>query len=161
MPKITLENGIELTISQESYDAFVKAVKKSTNYNDIAEELFLGNQSFFINDRGEIAKYVVNTEHCTRPNLAKTKEQLESILAFNMWLNVAEFLNERWKPNWKDANQYKHYPRYYVNEDKIVADYWTIQIVTSGPWFKSANLVKRSIEILGVETCKKALGVYV
>ena len=55
MPTITLDNGTEVHISQESYDALAKAVQpKELTYEDVAYSLFVNKKSFYAGTGGRI-----------------------------------------------------------------------------------------------------------
>lgn len=90
-------------------------------------------------------------------HLAKHSSQLEQILALNKLMNVAEYLNEGWKPDWKDPLKSKWYILWDNCSSKFEIGYRNSYI--SGPvYFKTPDLALQAIEILGEEV-KLALGV--
>jgi hypothetical protein len=40
----------------------------------------------------------------------KKKKHIKAVIAFTKLIIIAEVLNDGWKPNWKESNQYKWYP---------------------------------------------------
>lgn len=122
---------------------------KQLTYEEICEKLFQPNGGYHICGNGEIV-----SSFCTDPNTinATSKHQLECILAKNKLANVAMYLNDGWKPSCfifgyficvcntkleiRDRDDYK------FNNNVI---------------FKTKELAKQAIEILGEETVKLAL----
>lgn len=92
------------------------------------------------------------------PNAAPTEHQLQKLLAINKLMNVAHYLNDGWKPNWKDETQRKYYIYYDINDKAFVIDHNT-HFNYGVVYFKSIEIAEQAIEILGDETIKLALGV--
>ena len=82
-----------------------------------------------------------------------SKKQAERLLAINKLMNVAKYLNAGWNPIWKDNSSYKYYINYIPYRGGINIAYST---VTTGDivYFKTEELAKQAIEILGEETLK-------
>jgi hypothetical protein len=73
-------------------------------------------------------------------------------------MNVAYYLNDGWEPDWDDPTQFKFFIYCNTSDKTLVIDhntYFNCGVV----YFKSIELAKRAIEILGEETIKLALGV--
>lgn len=45
----------------------------------------------------------------------------EAIVAHAKLIIIAEALNDGWKPNWKNSNEYKYYPWFYMNSGSGLA----------------------------------------
>jgi len=114
---------------------------KTSSYDEIAKELF------------KVRSLSLN--NIERENVISTsKEQLESILALNKLCNVAKYLNEGWLPDFADGKTNKW--RIYINYGKLETS--NNQTVSEGTvYFKSSDLARKAIEILGEEEIKKAL----
>lgn len=117
---------------------------------------------YYINDYGTI-KETYDPEKIidfcdTDPNNAPTKHQLERLLALNKLMNVAHYLNDGWKPDWKDETQRKYYIYYDINDKAFVIDHNT-HFNYGVVYFKSIEIAEQAIEILGDETIKLALGI--
>ena len=122
-------------------------------YEDVARELFKDKETFFIENNGYILK-----SHCTETHLdtnnCTSKKQCEKLLAINKLLNVARFLNgEDWKPDFNRGT-----PKYQIGlvEDALVI----ISVATnnsSSAYFRTEELAKQAIQILGEDVTRVAL----
>lgn len=163
MPTIKLQDGTEVIISQESYDALAKAVQpKELTYEDVAYSLFVNKKSFYPGARGIIASsfYDRKVQGVTDPDNAPTEQQVKQLLAINMLHNVAYYLNEGWVPDWSDTKQKK----YSMIRDEEMN---SIEIVINvsihhvgGVYFKSEELAQRAIAILGEKSIKECFGIF-
>ena len=130
---------------------------KQLTYSDICRKLFVGYGWFFTDAEGGI-HHTLGGDTYSCANNSATKHQLECILAKNQLANVAKYLNGDWKP-W---------------HDKSIASIVVLMETKTGVspceiingscasdcgsiWFKSKDLARQAIEILGEETVKLAL----
>jgi len=91
-------------------------------------------------------------------NAATSKHQLECILAKNKLANVSRYLNGDWKPGKTNSGHFDTYVLFSTpNKDYI--GYTKIEDCAhnSNVLFKSGELARQAIEILGEETVKLAL----
>lgn len=115
---------------------------------------------YYTNGYGEVCKHETAAKFCfPEPNNAPTREQLEWLMALNKLRNTAVVLNDGWKPDWNDASTSK-FVIYYEYTDKILDVYHSSQVQFSSVYFKTAGLARKAIELLGEETIKTTLGVY-
>ena len=130
--------------------------KKKLTYKDVAKKLFRDTEiHYYITTDGETDTTDNNiiTRYCK--NNATSRKQLKKLLAINMLMNVAKYLNDGWRPNWNDSYEYK----YYIYCDRK----GTLRICSSASsrstniYFKSDKFAEQAIEILGEETVKLAL----
>lgn len=78
-------------------------------------------------------------------------------MAINKLMNVAEYLNDGWKPDWTNGSE-----KWYLLWQGHIKKLDTIglsHIQYPGPVFKTKQLALKAIEILGEEEVKLALGV--
>lgn len=68
-------------------------------------------------------------------------------------MNVAKYLNGNWQPDW---NNYKE-PKYYICISESLGEYIIYCDNISFVYFKTEELAKQAIDILGKETIKLAL----
>ena len=94
----------------------------------------------------------------TKANNATSEKQLQRLLAINKLMNVAEYLNEGWKPDWKDTNKSKWFISWDNRRNKFELGYRSAYI-DGIAYFKTPYLALQAIEILGEEEVKLALGV--
>ncbi len=82
--------------------------------------------------------------------------QAKKLLAINKLMNVAKYLNDGWQPDWNDVNDYKWFI-YFSNDYKTLNTDCVHSMQQHFIYFKSDELAKQAIEILGEETIKLAL----
>lgn len=78
----------------------------------------------------------------------------EKLRAINRLLNVAKYLNGDWKPDFSGIGKQKFY--IFINEGKLDITANTF-CIDSCCYFKTKELAKQAIEILGKDTIKLAL----
>lgn len=155
--KITVPEGYEIDKENSTFEC-IKFKKKRLTYEDVAEKLFSDRISYFIGDGAVIDSYIPYTDDKTHlANQATSKKQLQRLLAINKLMNVAEYLNEGWKPNWtKGSNKWYLLWQSHSQKFDIIG---LSHIQYPGPVFKTRDLALQAIEILGEEEVKLALGV--
>ena len=78
----------------------------------------------------------------------------QKCITFRKLLEVANYLNGDWKPDWDDTSQHK-YLIVYNNRKKVFeinASYW---VSVNGVYFSSEENALKAIEIIGEEELKK------
>ena len=152
--KIQVPEGYEIDRENSTFEC-IKFKPKTLTYEDIALSLFKGKTAYYLDGDGALLKTQLYNyaDGINDPNNAPTKQQWEKLLALNKLINVAKYLNEGWQPDFTDY-QNKYYIYYFGNKPSISC----IQNTNFGiPYFKSHELAKQAIEILGEETIKLAL----
>ena len=125
---------------------------KQLTYEDVCKKLF-NNGYYYTDCSGFIDSCKIGM--CYTPNSALTKHQLECILAKNKLATVAKYLNDGWKPLHDNTivlliETKTGVLAYEVINGSCASDCGSI-------WFKSKDLARQAIEILGEETVKLAL----
>ena len=154
--KIVIPEGYEVDEKNSTFEKIVfKKVEEKLTYEKIADKLFQYKKHYYIDCDGGIIGTSMGWSY---PNVAPTKYQLERLLALNKLMNVAYYLNDGWEPNWNDGGQEKFYIYYNsaVKTFNVSANFYYNSGVT---YFKSKEIAKQAIEILGEETIKLALGI--
>lgn len=156
--KITVSEGYEIDRENSTFEC-IRFKKKKLTYDDVAKALFRLKTTFFINDRGIIRRSDQMIGCVTDANNGVTEKQLEQVLAINKLLNVAEYLNDGWKPDFRNMSDQKFRLVYDDREDKlkVVSNRRT---TVGHAYFRTEELAKQAIEILGETEVKKALGVF-
>lgn len=154
--KITPPEGYIIDEENSTFEKIVfKKVEEKLNYEKIAEKLFQYEKHYYIAGDGGIMGTSIGWS-C--PNTASTKHQLERLLALNKLMNVAHYLNDGWEPDWNNNIERKYFI-YYVSTDKIFKIESNTIVNYGIVYFKSKEIAKQAIEILGEETIKLALRV--
>lgn len=156
MNKIEIEIPVDKEVDWEASAKQKQIVlkDKQLTYEDVCKVLF-NEGHYFIDNLGEIHEMY---SPAYDPNAATSKHQLECILAKNKLANVARYLNGDWKPGKTVLGHFDAYVLY-VTPNKDYIGYIKIQNCAhnSNVLFKSMELAKQAIEILGEEIIKLAL----
>ena len=130
---------------------YFKEIKKQLTYDDVAKNLF-SKCYYYTAASGNIDKIKsLRTQEYYCSNNAASREQLESLLALNKSINVANYLNDDWIPK---TGQTKYF--IYLSDEELVIK--THNSVLYGlVYFKTKELAQQAIDILGEEEIKKAL----
>lgn len=139
--KIEAPEGYEVDWENSSMNTIrFKPIEKKVTYADIIKTLY-SRGCYYINN-----------------NPTSTK-QLQQLLALNKLMNVAKYLNDGWKPDFKSVNSFKYYISYDSGTKKLLICFK--RYMNDGcVHFKSEELALQAIEILGEEEVKKALGIF-
>lgn len=155
--KITVPEGYEINKENSAFEC-IKFKKKRLTYEDVAEKLFKKKKTYYIRQGAEIDTFMPESYGVEFANNATSEKQLQRLLAINKPMNVAEYLNDGWKPDWKDSNQSKWYIYWDYSSTKFDID--ACQLYKSEIiYFRIPDLALQAIEILGEEEVKLALGV--
>lgn len=154
--KITVPEGYEIDRKNSTFEC-IKFKKKGLTYENIAEKLFKNKRTYFIGAMSNISDYAPEGNGVYLPNQAPSKKQLQRLLAINKLMNVAEYLNEGWKPDWTDST-HKWYLLWRASSKKFdITGLCCTQY--TGPVFRTPDLALQAIDILGEDEVKLALGV--
>lgn len=156
--KITAPEGYEIDRENSTIDEIVfKPVKKKLTYGDVAKELFAGNTAYYINQNGYIRESVDRESFFDLNNCVSSK-QAEKLLALNMMMNVAEFMNDGWK-----VGNMLRYDRYYwvlnASNQELGLHMTSSSEINGNIYFKSQEVAREALEILGEDMVKIALSV--
>ena len=149
---ITVPDNCELKQDGNTYTIVEK--EKRLTYEDVARELF-SKSYHYIDSHGKIHNEHASDYHIAMPNNCTSQKQAEKLLAINMLMNLAKWLNDGWQPDWKDEED-----KYYISLEPTNNEFYincTALFQTNDVYFKSEELAKQAIEILGEETIKIAL----
>lgn len=154
--KIQVPEGCEIDKENSTFDCIkFKPIKKVLTYDDVAEELFCHNSHYYEHE-GNIYKCSSCLEYASKKNMRCTSaKQAEKLIAINKLMNVAKYLNGEWKPDWYDGSL-----KYYLsvmNEDDSITIECAHRKYSEVVHFKTWDLAKQAIEILGEDTIKLAL----
>lgn len=147
--KIEVPEGYEVDWDNSSNNTIrFKSVKKKIIYQDVINNIKAKNIG--VNVQFGLTK--IGTD-C----FITSEKQLEQLLALNKLINVANYLNGDWEPNWNDEFEDKIYFYYSYGKLNICAKrYSNFGCVC----FKTIDLAHQAVEILGKEEVKKALGIF-
>ena len=128
--KIQIPEGMEIDKENSTFEC-IKFKLKELTYQEISKKFQPYN--FHVN---------TNTYH------------LSKLLTFRKLLEVSDYLNGDWKPDWNDRNQYKYFITYNGREEKFyIRCRWDVNegIVC----FSSKENALKAIDIIGKEELKQ------
>ena len=129
---------------------------KNEDYDYVCYELFYKKPGYYYDGCGHIKNINTIGSGCENyPNNCTSEKQAKKLLAINMLLNVAKYLNEGWQPNWNNEDEKKYVIYLGIKEEISVS--WTIVANGHMVHFKTEELAQKAIDILGEETIKLAL----
>ena len=131
---------------------------KQLTYDDVCKKLFSEHYCFIESDGSVEHIFGCNGPTTMDKNNATTEHQLECILAKNKLANVAKYLNGEWKPYKTDLGHFDAWVLF-ATPDKDFVGYTKITdcAYNSNVLFRSPELAKQAVKILGEETVKLAL----
>lgn len=147
--KIEAPEGYEVDWDNSSRNTIkFKPIKKKTTYEDVINNIKVTNIGVSV--QFGLTKI---GEDC----FVASEKQLTQLLALNKLINVANYLNDGWEPDWDDEYENKFY--IYYSSGKLYC--CSKQRANHGcVAFESETLVRQAIEILGEDEVKKALGIF-
>lgn len=162
--KIVPPEGYEVDKENSTFDCIkFKPVNHVPSYDDICRELFSGKTVYWFSSSGTAESDDIGPEErlCDRNNCT-SREQALKVLALNKMMNVAKYLNgPEWRPDfhgdeWIYVIRFVHYesdgkPKVEIDIDQ--------EKCSNGcaVYFKTRELAKQAVEILGEETIQRAL----
>ena len=150
--KLTIIPPEGMEAYQEGNEIKFRPIKKKVCYEDVAKKLFYDKLTYYTTISGTLDTYHPTSSYCCANNGTSNK-QLRKLLAINKLMNVAKYLNGDWQPDWNNHKELK----YYICISKYTSMYVATCDNTSFVYFKTKELAKQAIEILGEETIKLAL----
>lgn len=126
-------------------------------YKDVTRFLFKDKKVYYPSCEGNICYFYCadKEQYYTDPRYGTSEKQIKKIFAINKLLNVAKYLNAGWTPNWGDGGEDKYY--IYLSSSGNIKIGWGNYTHESPVYFRTGELARRAIEILGEETIKTAL----
>ena len=128
--KIQAPEGMEIDKEHSTFEC-IKFKPKNATYDDIQNKIMPYTNTVFT-----------------------TPMHKQKCITFRKLLEVADYLNGDWKPDWNDVNQLKHFISY-NHRDKTL-DIFSRHYLDSGRiYFSSRENAEKAIEIIGEEELKQ------
>lgn len=156
--KIDVPEGMEAYLIDNTIK--FRPIKNKFDYDNIAKELFYNKYVYYPysspnRDTDIHHVNIGNIDFVNFPLNCSSKKQVDKLFAINKLMNIARYLNEYWKPNWEDYKQPKYY--FAISNDNTLIITFNLICNCSLVYFKSEELAKKAIEILGEDIIKLAL----
>lgn len=151
--KVIVPDGYEIDVENSTFEC-IKFRPKKLTYEEIAKELFENKSAWWYSAIGMIVNNKISKDY-EDPDNATSEKQVKKLLALNKLLNVAKYLNGDWVP---DLTKSDPVYQFELNFGQVrICSYGAIYNGVVG--FKSEELAKQAIQILGEDTIKLALSV--
>ena len=128
--KIQVPEGMEIDKENSTFE-YIKFKPKKLTYSDISSVMSPRNNIVYTNSR-----------------------HLQKCVTFRKLLEVADYLNGDWKPDWKNKIQIKHFISY-NHENKKLNIFDSGYTNLNAPCFSSIENALKAIEIIGEEELKQ------
>lgn len=139
---IDIPEGYEIDEENSTFECIkFKPIKKYLTYKEIAEKL--NKDTCFFIAKGKIQSYAQYASY-DNPGVANSYRQIEKILAINQLMNIANYYNKGWKPNWSTNKEYK-YCIQYNKEYNEYSVYYSFLEIESIIYFKNEEDVQSII----------------
>lgn len=122
---------------------------KPITYDDICKDLFYNKDAYYLNESNKISSCAMTSSNYNYFDNCTSIAQAKRMIAFNKLQNIAKYLNNGWKPNFKDAVQNWFIAELYFGE-------YQAKVTYSGKYgivyFKSKDLVLEAIRLMGEDS---------
>lgn len=162
MNKLEIEIPVDKEVDWEASAKQKQIVlkDKQLTYESVCKKLFEKIPAYYTDSNGVIYTFAPKQHPplLKSPNNATSEHQLQCLLAKNKLANVARYLNGKWKPGKTKDGHFDAYVLFatpnkdFIGHAKIYDCAYNSNIL-----FRSIELAKQAIEILGEETVKLAL----
>ena len=116
-------------------------------YDDICKKLFLHKRTYWVYDKkieNNVSGYITYNDLSNCASMAQAKR----LAAFNKLQNIAKYLNKGWKPDFRS-----HEKKWcIVNDGGSFSTQYNQAINDASVYFKSEDLIKEAIRIMGKES---------
>lgn len=114
---IEIPEGFELKkVSDTEYKIVKKENVLPKTWEEFCELYPIKNDEYFIETRSDIVRAnCKNRNSCSDKNVLPSKEKAEAILALCQLIQLRDYYNDGWKPNWKNPCQEKYTIYYNTN----------------------------------------------
>lgn len=127
--KIKVPEGMEIDKENSTFEC-IKFKPKKITYEDISEK------------------------YCWSSIIRVDSKHTDKMFTFRKLLEVANYLNGDWKPDWDNKEQYKYVIVYNHSEETFDTDYFRY-LSENTVYFSSKEKALKAIEIIGEEELKQ------
>lgn len=118
---------------------------KPITYDDICKDLFYNKDAYYLDESNKISSRAMTSSNYNDFDNCTSIAQAKRMIAFNKLQNIAKYLNNGWKPNFKDAEQKWFIAEQYFGEYQAKFTYSGNYGIV---YFKSEDLVLEAIRLM-------------
>lgn len=141
------EDGKLMVRQKTEHDSVpIKEEEMPITYDDICKELFLDKNAYWI---GNVNINTARPQHNNYSDInnCTSMAQARRLIAFNKLQNIAKYLNNGWKPNFKD-----HSKNWYIYKDILYGVTFNYTTNQGTVYFKNADLAEEAIQLMGKDS---------
>lgn len=121
---------------------------KPITYDDICKDLFYNKDAYYLDESNKISSWVMTSSNYNDFDNCTSIAQAKRMIAFNKLMNIAKYLNGDWKPNFDRDDE-----KWNINKDgDTFIEMYTRRLNKAGVYFKSQELTKEAIRLMGEES---------
>ena len=122
---------------------------KPITYDDICKDLFYNKDAYYLDESNKISSWEMTSSNYNDFDNCTSIAQAKRMIAFNKLQNIAKYLNNGWKPKFKDAAQNWFIAEQYFGGYKAKFTYSGNYGIV---YFKSEDLVLEAIRLMGEDS---------
>ena len=119
---------------------------KPITYDDICKELFLDKKTYWLGNK-KINYFYPDGDSINDIDNSTSEAQVKRLAAFNKLQNIAKYLNDGWKPKFKD-----HSKNWYIYKDILFGVTFNYTTNQGTVYFKNADLAEEAIQLMGKDS---------
>lgn len=121
---------------------------KPITYDDICKDLFYNKDAYYLDESNKVSSWVMTSSNYNDFDNCTSIAQAKRMIAFNKLQNIAKYLNGDWKPNFDRDDE-----KWNINKDgDTFIEMYTRRLNKAGVYFKSLELAKEAIRLMGEES---------
>lgn len=121
---------------------------KPITYDDICKDLFYNKDAYYLDESNKVSSWVMTSSNYNDFDNCTSIAQAKRMIAFNKLMNIAKYLNGDWKPSFDRDDAKWNINKY----GDTYIEMYTRTLNKSGVYFKSQELTKEAIRLMGEES---------
>lgn len=120
---------------------------KPITYDDICKDLFYNKDAYYLDESNKVSSWVMTSSNYIDFDNCTSIAQAKRMIAFNKLQNIAKYLNDGWKPNFKDGSK-----NWYIYKDILYGVTFNHTTNQGIVYFKNADLADEAIQLMGKDS---------
>ncbi len=120
---------------------------KPITYDDICKDLFYNKDTYNLDNDNNISSWAMTSSNYKDFDNCTSIAQAKRTVAFNKLQNIAKYLNDGWKPNFKDNNK-----KWCIFKDILYGVTFNYTANYGSVYFRNADLANEAIRLMGEES---------
>lgn len=153
--EIPIPDGYQIFISEDGKPMIRKKIEgdekptdagegKPITYDDICKKLFCNNKIYWAY-KDDIESGIAFTSDYKDVDNCTSKAQVKRLIAFNKLQNIAKYLNDGWKPNFRSTEE----KWAIVKDEEGFSAQYNQRVNDASVYFKNEDLTNEAIRLMG------------